>query len=271
MKNKRKILTFLLMFIYLFCILNSCKVKKMIKNDNLAKDLFHSLIDANRGSGCDQLNQVLKAGADPDYCIGRYGWDDSNPLSVSAGTIYITYLMKEKGEEIPNPAPDVEAVNILVNAGADIKKRPYVWLRVFSYDDYVFDIIERNRKADKKSTKPEDMKEEIESFVGDTNRVLEALIEAGADPDMKGHPIPFNYEGREQGMDDEKAQKYFENGSRPINLAIEKGILWESQVDLLLKYVQLDEESLKAAKRAKDPAMIEKIEQLWAEQQTGRK
>jgi hypothetical protein len=102
----------------------------------------------------------------------------------------------------------------------------------------------------------------------DANRVLAALLEAGADPDKLGHPFPFGYDRKLPRFTDEKANKYFANGTRAINEAIKKGIFWESQVDILLQYTNLDEDSLIAAKESGDSAMIEKITKLWEEQQT---
>jgi len=68
----------------------------------------------------------------------------------------------------------------------------------------------------------------------------------------------------------EEASEYFAKGTRPLYEAIKKGMRWESQVDLLLQYTTLDEDSLKAARESKDPAMIAKITRLWNEQNAGR-
>jgi hypothetical protein len=64
-------------------------------------------------------------------------------------------------------------------------------------------------------------------------------------------------------MSYEKAQAYFNRGTRAINEAIRKGMVWESQVDLLLEYTSLDEDSLIAAEESGDPGMKEKIRRLW--------
>ena len=90
---------------------------------------------------------------------------------------------------------------------------------------------------------------------------IEILLKAGADADRKGAPnrqlIPSS---------EKKYSKYFEReGSRPINYAIEKNL--PTIVNLLLQYTKLDDESLSAAERSNDPAMIDKIQQLWKEQQ----
>ena len=65
---------------------------------------------------------------------------------------------------------------------------------------------------------------------------------------------------------DEEANAYFDKGTRPVNEAIEKGMLWESQVDILLEYTLLDEESLRSAEKSRDSAMVKKIKKLWKEQ-----
>jgi hypothetical protein len=95
------------------------------------------------------------------------------------------------------------------------------------------------------------------------NRIIEAFLKAGADPDLPGHPYPFSYEAMKARITDEQAREYFSKGTRAINEAIAKGMAWESLVDLLLAYTQLDEESLKAAERSNDPAMVRKIQKLW--------
>jgi hypothetical protein len=68
---------------------------------------------------------------------------------------------------------------------------------------------------------------------------------------------------------DEEANAYFVQGTRPVNEAIKKGMVWESQVDLLLQYTGLDEASLEVARESGDPAMIGKINRLWIEQHQG--
>jgi hypothetical protein len=54
-----------------------------------------------------------------------------------------------------------------------------------------------------------------------------------------------------------------EYGTRAINIAMEKGIKWESRVDLLLQCTKLYEESLKAAERSHNSEMVKKITKLW--------
>jgi hypothetical protein len=92
------------------------------------------------------------------------------------------------------------------------------------------------------------------------------LIEGGADPDKRGHPYPYTLGEEACYISDEEANTYFAKGTRPVNEAIKKGMVGESQADLLLRYVKLDEASLEAARESGDPGMVEKINRLWEEQ-----
>jgi hypothetical protein len=235
----------------------------LMGKDKLAKDLYNAIYALD----VDKVRELLAAGADPNCCRGECGWIDSNPLDVIVGSYYDAY---KKGKGMPDSVPDIDALDILRKAGADIKRRPYVWHRVYTWDNIIVDGIKKQRKQKSDLPEPGTLQEQIDAYVSDCDRVLEALIKAGADPDMKGHPYPYSEEAANYMMTDKDVQKYFEKGSRAINVAIEKGIVWESQVDLLLKYTKLDEESLRAAERSKDPKMIEKINKLWAKQTEGR-
>lgn len=264
-KKKLNVIYILIFFIFLFI---GCNKGKEMTQKKIDKELYYAIIDAEQGYGYDWLNKVLAKGADPNYCIGRYGgWSDSNPLSVVVGSIYDTYIRQILGEGKASVSPDIETLHILLHAGADIHRRPYVWQRVFYWDSSGFEIS----KSQIKDRGTGDLLLANDSYIDDANRLILELIQHGADPDMKGHPVPFNGNGEVSYVDDNQAFAYFKNGSRPINLAIEKGIAWEKQVDLLLQYVELDEESLRAADRSNDQRMIEKIQKLWKEQNERKK
>jgi hypothetical protein len=211
----------------------------------------------------NQVEKYLNDGADPNYCRGEGGWIDSNPLNVITDSFYTTYYRYKRGETILFPTPDVRVFELLLKFGADINRRPYIWNRVNRFDNELFKRIygELNQL---------ELEEAFECYLNDSNRILEVFLKSGADPDKLGHPYPYCYDAFEKKITDEEANEYFERGSRAINVAIKKGIRWESQVDLLLQYTSLDEESLHAAERSNDPAMIEKITKLWENQQAER-
>ena len=268
--NKKRTFVYLLVFIV---SLSSCfavnknnnrdmrSLPGYFKERKLSKDLYNAVW----GKQVDWLKEILAAGADPDFCIGECGWYDSNPLDVLS--IESTYPYYGIIEPISDTTPDVKTFRLLVNAGADVNKRPYVWRIVYFYDNDIVSRVERYRKQNNESLEREDINEQVRHFVSDVNRLLQCFLAAGADPDKLGHPYPFSPEAMEAGINDNQANEYFAQGTRAINIAIEKGILWESQVDLLLQYTKLDEESLKAAERSNDPSMIEKINKLWEKQQ----
>ena len=94
---------------------------------------------------------------------------------------------------------------------------------------------------------------------------MRVLLESGANPNLKGHPYPFGKSRWLLFFTDKKAFKYFNSpeATTPLYEAIKKGMVWESQVDLLLEYgATLDESCLEAAKQSGDEAMIQKIEKL---------
>jgi hypothetical protein len=160
---------------------------------------------------------------------------------------------------IPDPPHDVEMLQLLVEAGADVNKRPYIWCRIYTYDDFHLKdiLVNITYKSKKKSYETMIDKEEIENieaakiFVVDANRVIEAFLKAGADPDKRGHPYPYTIEANRARIIDEEADEYFAKGTRPINEAIKKGIRWESHVDLLLHILHWTKIQLKRRKNQK--------------------
>ncbi len=255
----KKVLIVVFVILSMSCFLENIFVDEDAK---LAKELYYAVYKRN----VEDVKSLLDEGADPDYCDGEAGWVDSNPLSVIAESFYATYVLIIQGEDVPLPALDIVTFNYLIEAGADIHKRPYIWERIYIYDENNYDIALKNVKREGYTADSEEGQAIISNFMIDCNRLIKAFIEAGADPDMLGHEFPFSYEGMEADINTKEAKEYFSKGSRAINLAIEKGIVWESQVDLLLEYTTLDEESLAAAERSGSDEMITKIYTLWEEQ-----
>jgi len=243
---------FLFSFIFISCHASSGKP---------ARELYNAI----QFFDTDKVFEIINKGGDPNYCKGEAGWVDSNPLAVLSWYNTRNYFGVER--KIPDPIPDIAILNILVNAGADINRRPYIWEIVYIANNDVFEGIIRDRKNNHVSIDEHDIYEEEMQFVNDVNRLLKGFLESNANPDKLGHPYPYSNNLSVVLLSDKRADKYFSKGTRAINIAIEKGILWESQVDLLLQYTKLDDESLKAAERSNDPAMVEKINNLWEIQQ----
>lgn len=253
--------------IFIVCLFSSIIVLslkgKTMDQSNLYKEFYRVVYRGTQGLELDNIDFFIKNDLNPDFCIGESGWVDSNPLSIVSESFYASYSRLTEGIDVPRIKPDIKVFEILISNNADIHKRPYVWERVNNYNNASLDRAIMKITYRNPEISSSDLDKAIEWYMEDCNRLIEAFLEAGADPDMLGHPYPFSYEGMKEGMTDEKAESYFENGTRAIDVAIEKGIAWESQVDLLLRYTTLDEESLKAADRSNDPLMIEKITKLW--------
>jgi hypothetical protein len=216
----------------------------------------------------EEVKQLLDEGYDPDRCRGGTGsWETYNPLDVANGSFYNAYYGEKLGEEMPDPLPDVAIFRLLVEAGADVNRRPYIWWRIRKYDEQHVEMRLAEKRRGQKTQ--EEAAEDIAGLVRDSNRLIEEFLKAGADPDRLGHVTPYDYEAMVNGITEEEAEEYFAKGTRALNEAIKKGIWWEEQVDLLLRYTSLDEASLEAAYESNDPAMIGKISRLWIAQRQG--
>jgi hypothetical protein len=214
----------------------------------------------------EKVQACLDGGANPDMCLSGQGWKQNNPLSVVIRKMYLEYNNVRRGKEIPDPMPDIAIMRLLQEAGADFNRRPFVWEIVWKCEKKRTDLIlqkpEHSYLGEPLAT-PEEAAEEAAYYVNDANRLVLGLIEGGADPDKRGHPYPYTPGEEARYISDEEAGRYFARGTRPLNEAIKKGMAWESQVDLLLRCVRLDEASLEAARESGDPAMVEKIMELW--------
>jgi len=231
----------------------------IFKTRKLSKDLYNAVW----GRQVKWLKEILATGVNPNFCIGECGWLDSNPLNVIANRIESTYSFYENSKPVPETLPSITVFQLLIDAGADVNERPYVWNIVHFYNNDIVDRVERLNRNSGKSLNREDINDQVRYFVSDVNRLLQCFLKAGADPDKLGHPYPYSAEAMHAKINDKQANEYFVKGTRAINEAIEKGILWESQVDLLLQYVKLDENSLIAAQESGDSAMVNKINELW--------
>ena len=205
----------------------------------------------------NDVKDYLAAGLDPDYCLKMYdGWQFRNPLMLFCSD-FLLLSYYEKDYILPNY--DVEVFNQLINAGADINKYPYIWANVYLHNDDMIRIFKRDHENSEN-----DVETFIPCYISDCNRSLKMFLEAGADVNRKGSPVPFEKNICEK-ISEAKIQEYFNSpdSTSPIYEAIKKGMVWESQVDLLLEYgAILDESCLDAAKLSGDEAMINKIKSL---------
>ena len=208
--------------------------------------------------GETSIQEYLDAGCNPDYCLNLIeGWQFNNPLMLfNTAAMYTTY------DKDVLSYPDIKVFNQLISAGADINKYPYVWAAVFCHDNY--GINKTKSEFQKGYITEEEMRDEISCDIADANRVLKLFLDAGADINRKGSYVPFE-KGIREKITEEEIQKYFSSteATTPLYEAIKKGMLWESQVDLLLEYgAILDESCLEAARLSGDEAMLQKITAL---------
>lgn len=205
----------------------------------------------------NDVKDYLAAGLDPDYCLKMYdGWQFRNPLMLFCSD-FLLLSYYEKDYILPNY--DVEVFNQLINAGADINKYPYIWANVYLHNDDMIRIFKRDHENSEN-----DVETFIPCYISDCNRSLKMFLEAGADVNRKCSPVPFEKNICEK-ISEAKIQEYFNSpdSTSPIYEAIKKGMVWESQVDLLLEYgAILDESCLAAAKLSGDEAMIKKVKTL---------
>lgn len=237
---------FLLCIVISFSLLGCSMSKKYI------------FYEAIYGERVNLVKELLEEGADPNKCIGEAGWVDSNPLKIVAESFENTIYSGKKDD-----FREIQILNLLIDYGADINRLPYIWARVYTWDN---EALNSSVKSTYKYHKDEiNGRNPIEWFVNDSNRLLKAMLEKGMNPNMKGHPVPYTHRLKLLFFTDKIAFRYFNSpeATTPLYEAIKKGMRWESQVDLLLEYgATLDESCLEAARLSGDKTMSEKVERL---------
>jgi hypothetical protein len=264
MYRQRSIKTYL---VIVTALILSCHITSCAQWRAERKEKYERLYHAVKNFDVAGVKELLQEKLNPNICEGD-GWRLNNPLDVLTWNYYDTYWRPLRGENVPEPPADIAIFKLLLERKVDLKRRPYVWNRVTVYGrettDYILALPEKTKDERIKVTR-EEAEAEAQAVINGANRLLAALLEAGADPDKLGHSYPYSV-GTDNWMDDKVAQREFAKGTRAINEAIKKGMVWESQVDLLLQYTTMDEDSLKAAEESGDPGMMEKIERLWEAQ-----
>ena len=209
----------------------------------------------------DEVKKFLDADYNPDKCVLIGGiWEEYNPLLVVVSNRFSCWDVNTNTRKDLETYDDVELINLLAEYGADVNLLPYIWKRVYvDSNDFIKSRTEHF---------PEDIAaEKTLCLIEDSNRVIKALLDNGADPNYKGHPAPFDEDNYFYyiSMTVKKARRKFKSkkATSPLYEAIKKGMLWERQVDLLLQYgAKLDKSCLEAAKLSGDPEMLKKIEGL---------
>lgn len=206
------------------------------------------------------VKDFLDAGYDPNYCLKLYnGWQYRNPLML-----FCCDFMKKTYYRIEGIPIDSDKIvfDLLINAGANINKYPYIWTQVYLRNQDDINFFKKEHTDDIKQINTFTI-----DYIFDSNRVLKMFLDAGADINRKGNPLPFDKKYCTK-ITEKEIQKMFNSpeATSPLYEAIKKGMQWESQVDLLLEYgAQLDESCKKAAQESGDTAMIEKINKLAEE------
>ena len=261
MKSLLRLSLFLLLSIVFF---NDCKIHNRndiySHSDNIRKNQNYSLFNDKTTQRkfynalmryefqMDLIKNILDSNIDPNYCYGECGWIESNPLLLLSQLHFDTYYRTQRNESIPDPTPDIELFNLLIDKGANIDLYPYVYAIVYRKK------IDFQMNEDEKNT-----------YVEDSNRILKAFLDKGADPNAKGNHKAFDWQTYDDNLSYEGFQKMCKepDATSPLYEAIKKGMLWESQVNLLLEYgAILDESCLEAAKLSGDKEMIDKITSL---------
>ena len=177
-----------------------------------------------------RVEELLKMGANPDRRTGQFKWVDTNPLwKICRSERY---------------------VKLFVSYGADVKKRPYVARAICCK----IALTEEQYNEWDKGT-PVMIKEET------ALKVLQILLENGADPNMRGSndnivlfpATDWNYN-----------RYYKKHGDLAINSAIEYNSI--KIVKLLFEYgAILDEKSVELAKQTTIKTGSSEMEELIME------
>lgn len=211
--------------------------ERQVDEESLEYKMEVAFLAGSKEEKYRKIEELLKAGANPDKMTGQFKWIDTNPLWAAGGN---------KG-----------LVELFLRYGADVKNRPYV-----------ANVVSCRILADKNPRKKwlDFHNEHPQVFIySEANifDVVKLLLEHGADPNMKcaGNKvllIPTDWNYRRYN------EKY---GKSAINYCIEENYLL--LFPLLIEYgAKLDEESLQLAtettERTGSTEMEDLVKKQWA-------
>jgi ankyrin repeat protein len=197
---------------------SSCPLGELFGNTNVDPE-DEAFYKAVRFGTAAEMEALLKAGHDPNYMNSRYAipWSETNPLWC------LRY--------------DNDKIQLLIDYGANVTDRPYL-ARILG------GIILSTHLAAEMLT--HHYTAGINAHEADVLKTVQMLLDAGANPNMKGDPSEPG-SGPYDRVDPIKW--YEEHGQTPVNIAIERNLF--DMVDLLLnRGAVLDGKSLEFAQRA---------------------
>ena len=237
---------------FIFLVFISCRGKNMqraprenfsftkrmqgVDENSLEHQMEMALLITDDDKCYQEVEKLLKQGANPNKMTGQFKWIDTNPLWRVEG--------------------DKKLVELFLQYGADVKNRPYV-----------ANIVSCKILADKNPKKKwlDFHTEHPQVFIYNERDVFDTiklLLDSGADVNMK-------YTGTNKILipaTDWNYRRYFEkHGKSAINYCIEGNFL--TLFPLLIEYgAKLDEESLKLAEETTEQTGSSEMEELVKEQ-----
>jgi hypothetical protein len=140
--------------------LNSPRIE--LPKENLTDEEAHQRVElywAITIYDVDSVRKYIEEGYDPNICRGE-GWYEATPLNIIARGFYDTYArFGSPKREMPEILPDVEMLQLLVEAGADVNRRPYIWCRTYTYENSSLDSRMKRRSLSRLGRPPSTSRE----------------------------------------------------------------------------------------------------------------